>query len=669
MKKWMLILVSIGFLLLVIIIAAFAGLITVKKSFTPGSNPVVDIKTPSPDFKITARSPVIFQAVARDPDGVVRVEFWLDQVLTHVQTSPWEEGITPLPAATDVRISLAGSHELVVRAFDSLGNSGQASRMLDVSAGPDLDKVKTYEVQEGDTLESIALAHGHTPEDITAANSGLDEGGLLDEGAAISIPLPPTDGEGMPDESPADLPEDSEVSTPPYLPLEEDTPPAWMIGLRNFFNPVSFPSGLLELTSLEVDRSYDGVFCYVSAGDMPVIRVPGSGFLTNIEGNFWDIAEWFSGEHALPFISSSDDLRLRMNCMGLIETIAGGTAYNLGTLDISRPLSGDIGTVVDEQIAGPDGWFRIHFRIDGYGEGHGGGGGDEEYAIALTWVRRVAAEIPEMPNPHVLLTWQYLDDGVPISSIPFDYYLLYRDGEIIGRMATMPNYHILWDTNGETGSCEYLTEVYIEGYPGIPVAGGTEPIRSNSVFFYGYCNPKWLHVVVRMKYFKFIDVFNLDQTCGLTCMHGGCDPEWYTAEELNAIIPEHTSNLENYGPGCYGGVNVNGTRIWDIGAWCPVTAPLLVNFGERAAMIDLGLPLDESLVITSTMWDYDVWSDSDVMCPGTITFSPTELLNIQESGSSYSRSYPLCDLDSTCTITLEVSAELMEGPPPPVMIP
>ena len=189
MKKWTLILSGLIITCLLVFIFALVGVAAIRKKTSQISIPVVDIYSPEMDDEFVTGQPVMLQAVAHDPDGVARIEFWLDEQLIKQESSPWEQGITPLPLAHAARIGQPGTHWLVVRAVDALGNSGQSSLRLNVTRGPDQPVSGPYVVQEGDTLESIAEALGVPAEEITAENPGMEDE-LPPAGEEIILPLP-----------------------------------------------------------------------------------------------------------------------------------------------------------------------------------------------------------------------------------------------------------------------------------------------------------------------------------------------------------------------------------------------------------------------------------------------------------------------------------------------
>ncbi len=668
MKKWVIVIAVLLIIGLIIISAMVFGMLAIRKANVPVSNPVVDIRSPSASDEILTGQPIMLQAVARDPDGVTRIEFWLDQKLLHYEDSPWKEGITPLPFAYSFRLMESGSHAIIVRAFDTTGNQGQSSFSMTISQGDDPAAPKAYEIKEEDTLASIADAHGLSEEEVSLA---LPEGSsdLPAAGEEITLPPPPdTEGE-------ADLPDDAAAPPADYIPNFIPRPltvmPAWYNLLGNLFEPALGPVGLMDLTILEVNRPYDGVYCYVSAGDSPVIRTPSTGSYTHLDGNFWDIAEWFSGDRALSFVSTSGDLRLRMNCMGYTIGTAGGMAYNLGTLDITRPPADYAAGWMDERAEGPDGWFRVRFRAGSSSDdGHGGGGIGDSY-LSLTWGRYGLNENPITPTPHVTLEFNFYEfsscgPGCESPLVPppvVDGFFLFRNGEL---WRTIPDSrasrYTLWDSLWEAGGCFEETDFYIKGYIGNPESP-SRTVDSNIVTIPGYCPVLYRNVTVRFLsiYYECIDVDK--RTRGGLVVSGACG-----------------GPPEDWGEGVLGGVDVNGSRTFNI--WYPLYTGMYVTFPIWGSTIIptrvLVLSPEESLTISSRMWDYDVWSTNDPFCHDEVIYSPSDLAGMISGTTYFEETFsdinwfnddePLDTSGGSCIISYDITVDEVAGPPPPVIV-
>lgn len=666
MNKWMMTLIVFLVIALILITAGVIAAGFVRSMGPAVSYPVVDILSPTENQALQTGSPVQFQAVVRDPDGITRIEFWLDQQLLRVQESPLSAGISPYSLAYTVSVSDSGQHEVIVRAFDSTGVQGQASITYDFDNGPQPGDPKSYLITDEDSAGSIADAHGISESEVIASfPAGEDD--FPPVGTEIWLSPPQIDSESAaePVEEPIDVPVEY---IPAYSPPPLEPMPAWYTVLTGLFRQPLAPIELLDLASLEVDRPYDGVYCYMSAGDSPVFRSPGSGSYTHLDGNFWDIGEWFSGERALSFIADAGDLRLRMNCMGYTTGTAGGIAYNLGTLDITRTPAEYSSAWVDERVEGPDGWFRIRFRAGGTDDGHGGGG-PEDVSLELGWVRSGWNENPLNPNPHVDLYFGFYEisscgpgcESPRVTDPLVDGFHLYRNGELWRTIANpTAETYTLWDHLWEAGGCFEETRFNLSGYVGDP-GDPLRTISSNFITIPGFCPAVYRHVTVRFTslYYNCLRV-DIPARTSLDTRGGECN-----------LVPE------DWGPGVFGGVNVNGIRTFDI--FYPAVSGQYISFpyGTYIPIRDLVLAPSESLTISSTMWDYDVWSDSDPFCWDEVTYSPADLESMMRHTTHFDQEFSDMDLSpgstdlwgGICTVSYDITVKETAGPPPPWIIP
>jgi len=651
-------------LLVVCALAAFAGVVVVDRiqDLTRTiSAPVVDIYSPAPDDELTTARSVMLQAVARDPDRISSLEFWLDGRLIKSEKSPWPEGITPLPLAHVARIDQAGEHQLVVRAADTHGNTGQASMMLNVVEGAAAAEPAPYVVQEGDTLDGIAQALGVAASEITDLNPGLS-GELPAVGEELTLPVPPT--------------EEPEVDLgPPVEPVPLLEPPVFLWDPPEVFprwlplpGPIGFPTpppgppeGLLDIALLEVDSAYDGVFCYVSAGDSPVIRTPTSGFLTHVDGNYWDIAEWFSGEDMLPLLSTTGSLRLRMNCVGFHATPGGGVVQDLGTLDITRPFS-ELGSgAISERTTGSH-WFRVSFIIHPLGHADAADTTGRNQLI-LTADSFEIGEDPLWNPPHRLLHYDFFHLGELATAPELHGYLIYRNGALWRRAPLGMDEYPVWDHIGEGGTCGEEVEFFVVGYIGNPLHPDST-LESNHLRLSGYCPPEvpYRMVTVQFNWLKVACMEGMEQYLRIDERHGlglGCLPDCSELEMLG--VGECYSALDPFGPISYGGLNVNGRRVIQMGDGMIRFTPEVYRFAEGpwAAYYRYTTILSETeaLWVSSDLWDYDVLYSDDRICGGAVYYSPDEILGLVQSARTDRRA-ELWDagLDSWCTVSFEVSA-------------
>lgn len=669
MKTWILVLLG---LLIACGLVVFGGIVAIdvmQDASAEVSNPVVDIYSPGPDDLLFTGQPVMLQAAARDPDGVNRIEFWVDGQLVKQSVSPWEKGITPLALAHSIRMEQAGQHQVVVRAFDIRGASGQSSMLLDFAQGSSQAVSDKYTVREGDTLEGIAAALGVSVEEIAAANPGIgDELPPAGEEMVLPTPAPEETDDAEPPAEPSGLP----LDVPGFL-WEPATPfyRGWLPAFTRLLDPLPPPTDLLDIALLETDAAYDGVHCYVSAGDSPVIRVPHAGFLTHLEGNYWDIAEWFSGDHMLPFLSSSGAVRLRMNCVGFYGSPTGGFAYDLGTLDVTRRIA-EIGPGwINERTAGDRNWFRIQFKIQPLSEPAGFPSG---YRLDLNSARYESGEDPLLPQPHAILQFRVYTAAGYAAPPVMDGFLIYRNGSLWRSTGPDRERYVVWDHILEAGGCGQETEFFVVGYMGNPLVPSTV-VESPRIWITGYCplDDQFKQVTVQ---FNWLWVYCLEgaesiSTTGFGPLPacGGSGQPACTLDDM-AAIGGCPSALDNYSPVSYGGLNVNGHRVIDLGGeiqFSPHYYYFLAHPWSGSNTYTLTLEPGDSLTVSTDLWDYDVLPSDDRLCPGTWVYSPDDLSRVAGSGERVVERAPLYNENGSCGIEFQWFARPFYAPAPSVV--
>ena len=88
------------------------------------AHPLVLIHNPLNRDRITLGEGIITHATARSPNGVRRIELWVDGVLIDSRDSPEGEARTPLVLSSSWSPSIAGGHMLLVRAVSAEGVEG-----------------------------------------------------------------------------------------------------------------------------------------------------------------------------------------------------------------------------------------------------------------------------------------------------------------------------------------------------------------------------------------------------------------------------------------------------------------------------------------------------------------------------------------------------------------
>lgn len=174
----------------------------------------------------------------------------------------------------------------------------------------------------------------------------LEEPGLPGHGGAP----PPGRGEDADDNGIAD---DNES---PAVPLFD------LAALRRFLPRDVMPMALrtveVEALRFEVSGDYDGVYCYVSLGDLPERRLPESGSFSPAPGvREWDIVEYLGGENSEVLVWNIDyPLTVDMVCYGYR---GDDPPITLGEIHEEHPP----GDEITSRGAFEEQWFEVTYRI------------------------------------------------------------------------------------------------------------------------------------------------------------------------------------------------------------------------------------------------------------------------------------------------------------------
>jgi hypothetical protein len=169
-----------------------------RVSATP---PSVLVHSPSAGDTSPAGVPLPASATATSRNPIARVELWLDGNLYQQQTPSEASGqnASIFHANFDVELT-EGLHTLVFRALDSGGLVGQSlSIPVTGTPNPEAERIEIVNADAGQTLEDIAKAAGADPADVKNMNPGLGNGGLPD-GTQVTVPKPPADQGGAPNQ-------------------------------------------------------------------------------------------------------------------------------------------------------------------------------------------------------------------------------------------------------------------------------------------------------------------------------------------------------------------------------------------------------------------------------------------------------------------------------------
>jgi hypothetical protein len=168
---------------------------------TPAAGaPTITINSPLPGQKVPANQPVLITSSAADPDGIQRTELWIDGAPTRIDVNPQPSSpyIVTQPWQTDK----AGSHIIVVKAFDTQGTEGQSQPLaISVETGAPSTPIAHPSAAPGPASPTTVLV-GVSPATVTVMPA-------LPLPTWTATPLPPTSTPRPPTETPVP------VCTPP----------------------------------------------------------------------------------------------------------------------------------------------------------------------------------------------------------------------------------------------------------------------------------------------------------------------------------------------------------------------------------------------------------------------------------------------------------------------
>jgi len=337
-----------------------------KRAFN--SRPLVLIHSPYNHDQVRVGERLLIHASARADNGLDHMELWVDDTLVATQEAP-EADLTTLVLSSDWLVNLEGNHVVVVRAVATNGVEGQSSISIEALEYA-VSGTWIHTVQESETVESIALFYGTTPEEIEALNPGMDPGGVA-AGDDLVVPgggSGEDGGESVEEEEPASdaEPPEAEVDAPSFFGFVEEF---FLMPFLERFGPEPEVLTLrLEIPSLYTGATYDGLHCYVElAGSLPQ-WYPDLDFdqatdesFASMEDGWWDTSTQLVGGSAPAITWNSDEpLPLAVTCVG----VAGGMeALELGRVELSIPPEDWNGIIHEIEGSGSDGRFAFTYRV------------------------------------------------------------------------------------------------------------------------------------------------------------------------------------------------------------------------------------------------------------------------------------------------------------------
>ena len=189
--------------------------------------PTVFVTEPAPGLSVPAGSYVSVSATAIGDVPITRAELWVDGVLVGIEECDLSEGVSPLYAHLDFRLS-EGPHLLFVRAVNAAGTIGQ-SLPVGIVGGQEQEPGQTLlavTVEEGQSLDDVADSCGTDPATLHDLNPELG-GQSPPAGTVIMVPAPPTMTRPAPDAPSVGPTTPPSPGTPPVagaVPLAPDAP-------------------------------------------------------------------------------------------------------------------------------------------------------------------------------------------------------------------------------------------------------------------------------------------------------------------------------------------------------------------------------------------------------------------------------------------------------------
>jgi hypothetical protein len=368
MKKSRKLLIAIPIVLILCIALSSVVIFLGLRYFSRNDRPLVLIQTPDHREQIEVGQGIVLHAIARSRVGVKSLEFWADGEFIARVDAPEEGESSPLVITTGWKPVTSGPHVLLARAVSKRGVEGQATVAVDA-----VDVLAMDEVPIGSGEIPMPTEEPTVPGDEPSESF---EGGedLEDDPEITSDDVP--EGEAAPPEGVPPIPEDDAPGSGsdlleiadyyfPLFPVPE--PEADRVTLR------------LEILVLETDIVYESVHCYIGFAGATPRWYPDSDndqstdeSFERLEGNTWNVAEYFSGdsEHLL-YWSTDRNINIDITCIGMSD--GGAEAIDLGHLElITRPETWD-GLTRRAVSPGDEGSFTLDYRIsrtESSGSGH-----------------------------------------------------------------------------------------------------------------------------------------------------------------------------------------------------------------------------------------------------------------------------------------------------------
>lgn len=238
MKKisvWLYLAVGIVLCLVLTLLAYFYLDYATSKAMP--SVPLVSITGTYPESPVSADQSVVVFGEARDPDGIAEVQLWVNGEMIASQANSGQGSNATFEVSQSWIPTGAGNYLVLLRAIDGKGRSGQSDPTR-VEVG---ERAYIYDVEEGDTVETIAQELGTTPVILHELNP--DIGAVPDPGTLMDVPGFPADYASDDDTPRVDPPPAPPPPSGAETPVEPSSPSWWTLlplpeNFACLFNPM-----------------------------------------------------------------------------------------------------------------------------------------------------------------------------------------------------------------------------------------------------------------------------------------------------------------------------------------------------------------------------------------------------------------------------------------------
>lgn len=182
--------------LLVVLACLVAGVLAFLLVPTGATMPQVFINLPMNGARVTVGQDTLIQASARGDQKIKRIELWVNGALQDAQTSNVPGGISPFPIVVHWRPTVSGTHNIIVRAFNTQNTRGNAEINVQAVTSGDRDNDGTPDAIDGCPDQPGISTNNGCPAPIAGDRDG---DGVPDVSDACADQPGTTSAEGCPD--------------------------------------------------------------------------------------------------------------------------------------------------------------------------------------------------------------------------------------------------------------------------------------------------------------------------------------------------------------------------------------------------------------------------------------------------------------------------------------